>query len=89
MERPAMVVGNAAGTKIDVQILVEVAFLLGGSVLGAFFGDDAAAPSREVAAPGTRLGLKHVAFESRTHELVSSSQTGDAGAQDQHRFALA
>jgi hypothetical protein len=81
-----MVVGNAAGPKIDVQAIVKIASLFGGSVFRGFLSDDATAPGSEVPAAGSRLRLKHVAFEPGLRELVSCGQAGNAGAQDEHGF---
>jgi len=84
VEHPPVVVGNASGAEIDIQAFVEIASLLGCSVIRGFLSDHATVPGGEVAAAGTRLGLEHLALEAGTRQFVSCSQAGNARAQDEH-----
>ena len=88
MEHAAMMVWNPPRAKVDIKAFVEVAPLLGGSVLRTLLGDNAPTTNCKVTTARAGFGFKHGTFETRAAELISSRQARNARAQNQHSAAV-
>ena len=80
-EHPVMVVRKSPRTRIDVQTLVEAAFL--GNA--AKFGVAVAAAQRPVASAGAGVVLENLNLVSGVAQLIGGDEPGDASTEHEDR----
>ncbi len=85
IERRAMVVGNAPGTDVDIETIIEIAGL---GVHAHLLGDEAF-PRRLGAAAGKGAGFENGHLVAELRELVGRCRARVTGAEDQDLLALA